>query len=155
MFEIFGNSEEVKKLKKSIDQLYRRVEELDKRVNPPDGWNLKDAIYGRRCSQPTLRSTWGLWKRLSELEKCVFGHEGNIAPEERSAVYVSLKKLEAERCKETVQNLLNKMAQLERQNRELLEEIKALENILIKSAAKGFCNLKSVNAIFKFLNIIP
>lgn len=132
MFEIFGNSEEVKKLKKRIDRLYLRVEELDKRVNPPDGWNLKDAIYGIG-NQSESRSTWGLWKRLAELEKCVFGHEGNIAPEERSAVYVSLKKLEAERCKETVQNLLNKMAQLERQNRELLEEIKALENILIKS----------------------
>lgn len=140
MFEIFGNSEEVKKLKKRIDRLYMRVEELDKRVNPPDRWNLHDAIYGIG-NQSESRSTWGLWKRLAELEKCVFGHSGLFEPAERPAIYASLNKLEEERCTDTVEKLQARVEKLEKKNAELLKEIKNLEKILIDSVNKQLGNI--------------
>lgn len=136
MFEMFGNDREVKKLRKRVDDL----EKLLKPVGPMNPWNLHDAIYGIR-NQSESRSTWGLWKRLAELEKCVFGHSGLFEPAERPAIYASLNKLEEERCTDTVKKLQARVEKLEKKNAELLKEIKNLEKILIDSVNKQLGNI--------------
>lgn len=133
---MFGNDREVKKLRKRVDDL----EKLLKPVGPMNPWNLHDAIYGID-NQSESRSTWGLWKRLAELEKCVFGHSGLFEPAERPAIYASLNKLEEERCTDTVKMLQARVEKLEKKNAELLKEIKNLEKILIDSVNKQLGNI--------------
>lgn len=116
------------------------LEKLLKPVGPMNPWNLHDAIYGIR-NQSESRSTWGLWKRLAELEKCVFGHSGLFEPAERPAIYASLNKLEEERCTDTVKTLQERVEKLEKKNAELLKEIKNLEKILIDSVNKQLGNI--------------
>lgn len=142
MFGLFGNEQEVSKLRERVSALERRVSELEGCVTPPGAWNLREAIYGRKSNQPGLRSTWGLWQRLSALEKCVFGHDGNIEPKKRSAVYAALNELENVNNKKDVKTLQERVKQLEEQNEDFRKCINNLEKSLIKAVNEQLEGIK-------------